>query len=487
MITPDLSGREFKLFQNFILENSGIFLDTNREDSLRISLFSRITAKGFRNYSEYYSFLKYDALGEKEFKELLSLITINETYFFRNPSHFKFLKEYVLTPSISEKILYGEGIKIWSAGCSTGEEPYSMAITILEVFGSYKNLNIEVLATDVSMNALDKAKKGIYSPHSLKLVDEKIKDKYFVLVDKIRFKLKDEVKEMVKFEYFNLIKEPYPLTQMGAWDIIFCRNVTIYFKVESIIRVVHNFYNSLKDNGYFFIGYAETMQQISPEFLPFKWKDIFIYKKGVRDLSPAEKTVNKKETVIVKKKIERKVLNEAILARDLYGKAMGFFEQGDFSQALIEVGEVLKIEPQMAEAHFLAGKIHANSHRFIEAVEACQWAIQLVPLFLAAHFLLGVVYDKMGQRQEAIDEFRKVIYIDRAFGLAYFNIARIYQLQGESEKSLKEYTNAIKIFQKTSFSEKALEFSEGITGEFLIQTCRQSIEKIRKSINKKNE
>ncbi len=486
MITPDLSGKEFKLFQDFILENSGIFLDINREDSLRISLFSRITAKGFRDYYEYYSFLRYDALGEEEFKELLSLITINETYFFRNPSHFKFLKEYILTPLISERALYGKGIKIWSAGCSTGEEPYSMAITILEVFGFYKNLNIEILATDVSLKALDKAKKGIYSLHSLKLIDEKIKNKYFVPVDKNRFKLKDKVKEIVKFEYFNLIKEPYPLIEMGGWDIIFCRNVTIYFKIESIIRVIHNFYNSLKNDGYFFIGYAETLQQISSEFLPFKWNDIFIYKKEMRDLSLEEKDVNEKETGITEKKIERKSFNKAILSRGLYSKAMKFFEQKDFSQALRKVREVLEIDPQMAEAHFLAGKIHADSHRFVEAVESCQWAIQLVPLFLAAHFFLGVVYDKMGQPQEAINEFRKVIYIDGDFGLAYFNIARIYQLQGEDEKSLKEYTNAIKIFQKSS-SEKALEFSEEITSELLIQTCRQNIERIKGFINKKNE
>ena len=106
MVKPDLSEEEFNLFQNFILENSGIFLDKSREDSLRISLLSRISVKGFRSYREYYSFLKSDPLGEEEFKELLSFITINETYFFRNPSHFKFLKEYVFPELMKKKTIY---------------------------------------------------------------------------------------------------------------------------------------------------------------------------------------------------------------------------------------------------------------------------------------------------------------------------------------------------------------------------------------------
>ena len=487
MINPDLTEQEFKLFQNFILENSGIFLDRNREDSLRISLLFRISAKGFRNYYEYYSFLKCDALGEEEFKELLSLITINETYFFRGPGHFKFLKEYILSTSIAEKMVYGEGIKIWSAGCSTGEEPYTVAIAILEALGFYNDWNIEILATDVSKKALSKAKKGIYSAYALKLVSEKIKNKYFIQIDKNKFQLKDKVKKMVKFEYFNLIKEPYPLAKMEGWDIIFCRNVTIYFKLESIVRVIHNFYRSLKNSGYFFIGYAETLQHISSEFVPFKWKDIFIYKKRRQDLPQIEKIVNnKEETVVSEKKAEAKSFNEATLPRDLYSKAVELFEEGEFSQALGKVTEVLRIDSQMAEAHFLAGKIHANSHQFVEAIESCQWAIQIVPLFLAAHFLLGVVYDKMGQSHEAISEFRKVIYIDRDFSLAYFNMARIYQLQGKDEEAIKEYINAIKVLIKSS-PEKIMEFSEGITARLLIQTCRQNIDKIKTSKKNVNE
>lgn len=168
---PNLTKEEFELFQKFIEENSGIYLDESKNESLRVSLLTRVMDKGFNNYKEYYRFLVYHPQGETEFFELLNLITINETSFFRNIPQFVALKEYVL-PEIIRRKRNNKTIRIWSAGCSSGEEPYSIAMAILNVLESLQGWNLEILGTDVCKEALDLAEKGVYGKKSVSLVDK---------------------------------------------------------------------------------------------------------------------------------------------------------------------------------------------------------------------------------------------------------------------------------------------------------------------------
>ena len=144
-MNSELKTEEFKLFQEFICENSGLHFNESMERSLKISLLARLRYKGFENYQQYYTYIKYHPDGDAEFRDLLSSLTINETSFFRNPEQFRVFKNFII-PILKEKNT-DRNIRIWSAGCSTGEEPYSVAMSILEVIDSPDLWNIEILAT----------------------------------------------------------------------------------------------------------------------------------------------------------------------------------------------------------------------------------------------------------------------------------------------------------------------------------------------------
>ncbi|MFC2061281.1 CheR family methyltransferase, partial [Elusimicrobiota bacterium] len=274
----ELKDNEFKLFQELILEKSGLNFDDSKRKSLKVSLLSRIRYKGFDNYQQYYKYINFHPDGRTEFRDLITLLTINETMFFRNPDQFKILKNNVLPEIINEN--KDKNIKIWSAGCSTGEEPYSIAICMRELVGFANKWNIEILGVDIDKKALASAKEGIYKTRALRITDKTYIDRYFNEneIDG-KYKIKQEIRDMVSFDYFNLAEVPYPVALNGKWDIIFCRNVLIYFNTDLIEKIIERFYEGIKDGGYLFIGYSEILSAYKNSFSPAKFDGVYIYKK----------------------------------------------------------------------------------------------------------------------------------------------------------------------------------------------------------------
>lgn len=283
-----LTEEEFELFCDEVTKNSGLHLDQRKKDSLKVSLLSRLRQGNFKSYQDYYWFLKYDSSGRREFKELLESILINETSFFRDPAQFEALEKSVLPETIRRKQETDRSISIWSAGCSTGEEPYSIAMILLETLELPQIWQIQILATDISQQALAVARQGVYEQQAIHFTDGKYLEKYFKCrAGKCEYfecrdekhQLKNRVKEMVKFSYHNLMDEPYPLSPAGLWDIIFCRNVCIYFQPEVAQKVVQNLYQSLNEGGYLFVGHAESLYHLSHQFVPLEMEKAFVYYK----------------------------------------------------------------------------------------------------------------------------------------------------------------------------------------------------------------
>jgi len=212
---------------------------------------ARATRLGYGTLDDY-----YDALGrdDREFNELLNLVTINETSFFRFPAQFDALRDRVVPEVMARKKPGDRDLRVWSAGCSTGEEPYSIAMTLLDTGITASGWKPQVLGTDVSTKALARAKSGVYGKRAMMNIAPDVVSRYFERTMSGEYRVNDRVRSLVDFGYQNLIKEPYPLSLMGGWDIIFCRNVTIYFRIESTRRVVRNFYDSLNEGGYLFIA-----------------------------------------------------------------------------------------------------------------------------------------------------------------------------------------------------------------------------------------
>jgi len=254
---------------------NAISLDCNqyKDPYLQRRFAVRMRATATRDYCGYISYLKSHP---DEYKSLMTDITINVTQFFRDSLVFKAIEEETLPLLIYDKLTKGNNtIKIWSAGCSSGEEPYSIAIIMKELLGEeFDNINLTIMGTDIDEDCLEMAKSGSYHPRQLASVPKPYIEKYFTYDGKF-YQLSEEIMNMVKFEYLDLFKG----TAGKNWDVIFCRNVVIYFTKEMQEKLYMNFYNGLNSGGYFVMGNTESLVgEASKKFVQVKARER-IYRK----------------------------------------------------------------------------------------------------------------------------------------------------------------------------------------------------------------
>jgi len=259
-----LTEDEFNKFARLIYDESGIYLKDTKITLLSNRLRKRLQALKIAEFSDYYKYLDSLPLKERtvEYEKMLDVVSTNETYFFRNERHFDALTSECL-PHIA-KVKTDKRLRIWSAACSTGEEPYTIAICVKEQMKLFPGWGIEILATDIAPSVLEFANIGEYSGRRIEKVPPEILKKYFTQksADKQVFLINEDVKKLVKFYYHNFFKSPFP----KDIDIIFCRNVMIYFDKKHQVDLVSKFYESILDHGYLFIGHSETLHSISEDF-----------------------------------------------------------------------------------------------------------------------------------------------------------------------------------------------------------------------------
>ena len=260
----NLSDEIFYKLKNLIYDISGIYFNEQKKYLLETRLSRRLSILDLPNFEDYYNYLKYSPKRKSEIKELLNSVTTNETSFFRDlPQLDVFidvLKQIVPAPSINPN----KKIRIWSAGCSTGEEPYTIAIMIKEKF-PFSNVKFDIIGSDISEKVLDSAKRGVYNSYTLRNASENIIAKYFNKIDDDSFALKDEIKHMTGFYNVNLV-DAKEVKNLDIFDIVLCRNVIIYFDDESKKMAISNIYESLKIGGHLFLGHSESLHFISTSF-----------------------------------------------------------------------------------------------------------------------------------------------------------------------------------------------------------------------------
>lgn len=439
-------------FRDYIEAHSGINIEESKYDALRISLHSRATRHHFHSYEEYFDFLKSN---EEEFKQLVSLLAVNETYFFRYPEQFKILREYVLPEIIKQhRSRSFKSLKIWSAGCSSGEEAYSIAICVIETLPDLENWDIHILGTDVSLSALEKAMRGRYEKNSFRILDEETKKKYFHYVGSGTWEIKPEIKKLVNFTYHNLIKEPYPLAFMELWDIIFCRNVTIYFRPESTKRVVANLYKSLNPGGFLFTGHTETLYHINPGFEVIRFGDAFIFRKPDEDARkiskktmPAHKLSKKTSKVDLRKKAGSKHLS---------GATSGKAEQENIEETKLTDSSnlvkklvstlSLKGESKQELLDTLKKLIYEclNEDKLKEAESYIDKYLELEKLDPEIYYLCGLLRRKQNKLDAAAECFKKAIYLDSNHHLSLIELANIFLGKEDYASARKYYRQALK-------------------------------------------
>jgi chemotaxis protein methyltransferase CheR len=268
-----LTEDEFRRFAKLIYDESGIFMKEAKITLLSNRLRKRLQALNLDSFSTYYDYIQKLPDKTKEIEQLIDVVSTNETYFFRNERQFDAMMQHCFADISKKKT--DKKLRIWSAGCSTGEEPYTIAICALECLNLFQGWNIEIVATDIAPSVLDFARTAEYSGRRIEKVPPEIMKKYFTQ-DKVYpevFHINDSVKKLVTFHYLNLFKSQYPKDM----DIIFCRNVMIYFDREYQKKLVAGFAQVLRKTGYLFIGHSETLHAISEDFIYVKLLDSPVY------------------------------------------------------------------------------------------------------------------------------------------------------------------------------------------------------------------
>ncbi|MBI5025311.1 MAG: protein-glutamate O-methyltransferase CheR [Nitrospirae bacterium] len=269
----------FRLLRDLIKDYCGIYFDDGSRYILERRLANRLRLQHMRDFREYYRYLMYDKRRDDELTAIIDILTVNETYFFREQNQLKaFIDEII--PEIYERNKEKKKIRIWSAGCSTGEEPYTIAMLVMEK-GIPDNWDIDIVASDINQRVLQVARKGVYKKNSFRTTNNYFILKYFEEEQGGNFKISDAVKSLVNFSYLNIL-DPFKVKFVGQVDIIFCRNVFIYFDPAVRKRVVENFYDRLIEGGYLLLGHAESLMNISTAFTLKHLKNDMVYQKPLK-------------------------------------------------------------------------------------------------------------------------------------------------------------------------------------------------------------
>lgn len=267
-----LKESEFRRLVGFIKDNYGINLE-KKKTLIEGRLNNLLIEKGFKNFSEYIDYVFSDTTG-KEIVLLINKLTTNHTYFMREQIHFDFFRDKLL-PYL-EATVKDKDLRIWSAGCSTGEEPYTLAMTLSEYFGDKKSLwNTKILATDISHRVLETAQNGVYSEESLASIPKEWRNKFFRKIENEKYLVSNEIRNEAIFRIFNLMEESFPFKK--KFHVIFCRNVMIYFDSKTKMELINKFYEMTELGGYLFIGHSESIDRSET-----KYNNIMpsVYRKG---------------------------------------------------------------------------------------------------------------------------------------------------------------------------------------------------------------
>jgi chemotaxis protein methyltransferase CheR len=277
---PKMDDATFKKFRDFIYEQCGISFTENKKYLLEGRVGKRLEAYNMQTFDEYYKMiLSGSAVAREEMPNLFEVVTINETYFFRNPPQFEALEQVILPEILKAKQAQGiKKLRIWSAASSSGEEAYTMSMMILErIKPQFPGFQFEIVGTDINTAVLEKARQGVYKEYSVRNMPAHYLNKYFTR-EGDKYILSPEVRSQVKFLCVNLYDTPTMRT-INSFDVVFCCNVLIYFDTPAKQQVVANLYDALQKGGYLFIGYSESLHGVSKAFKLVHFPKTIAYKK----------------------------------------------------------------------------------------------------------------------------------------------------------------------------------------------------------------
>lgn len=259
---PDMNEAEFSSIRQLVFENTGISLAASKKELVKRRFTPRLKDLGISSFAAYVKHVKNNQ--EREMANFCNAITTNLTSFFRENHHYEFLKDEALPAILRRNELTGRKIRLWSAGCSTGQEAYCLALTLRDSIPAIDRWDAKILASDLDEKCLEEAKSGVYSQHGLEKMSDDLVAKYFTEIDEVSkykngvlLQAKSELKQMIRFNKLNLMNLSWPMR--GKFDVIFCRNVFIYFDKDTQLELVKRFSKLQNPGSYLFLGHSETI------------------------------------------------------------------------------------------------------------------------------------------------------------------------------------------------------------------------------------
>lgn len=279
--TAELHEEEFRLLRDFIHERFGLYFEDSQRASLRARLAGRLQSLDLASFEDYYRYLRFGPQRQEEVSHMVSHLTNNETYFYREMPQLQVFADHVLKQLKDKKAREGgRSLRILSAGCSTGEEALSLAMIVYDSAQFFWNWDVQVTGLDVDEAALDKARRGVYHQNSFRAMSPALLERHFVRQG-ASAQAKEGVRKIVSFREGNLL-EPLSFSGLDPMDVIFCRNVLIYFSDTATLRAVRQFSELLRPGGYLFLGHAESLSRVTDMFTPIRFQGAMVYQKPER-------------------------------------------------------------------------------------------------------------------------------------------------------------------------------------------------------------
>jgi chemotaxis protein methyltransferase CheR len=465
----------------FVAEHLALNFPKERWSDLERNITAAAIEFGYTEVENFIQRMMSSPMTHEHVEILTTHLTINETYFWREPETFEALEQSIL-PELIRSRQEKKRIRIWSAGCSTGEEPYSIAIALHRAIPHIKDWNITILATDISPRLLHRAAAGLYSQWSFRNSPQWLKEKYFSLTKENIFEIIPEINRMVKFEYLNLADDvfPSPLNDTNAMDIIFCRNVLMYFSEKRCSQVVRGLFNSLIQNGYLAVSASELSLQSLSEFTAINFPGMVLFQKISENLKvqqqiPAEAPVHTpmeypwqlspinsiEEMEPQLRKVENEILPEAEIPLHIHSivdNALVPYPQDNYA----EVIEMIQKDDQTSEERILFIRAYANQGKIDGALQLCEKAIAADKLNPGLHYLNATILQENNQLDEAVVSLKRAIFLDPNFVLSYYSLGKIYQHLGNIKSANKCTENILTILNTCNQNEILFE-SEGLT------------------------
>jgi chemotaxis protein methyltransferase CheR len=466
----------------------GLYFPRERWPDLENGLAKAIKELGYENVEVGAQALLNSNIGRTEIEILASHLTIGETYFYRDHDVFKAMEEEILPTLIARRANNGKYLRIWSAGCATGEEPYSIAIAISRVIPDLSQWNIRILATDINDTALRKAAEGIYGKWSFRGFPPEMQSRYFLPQPDGRFRVIPEIKRLVNFEYHNLAEDPYPalLNQTNAQDIIFCRNALMYFSRDKLGEVINRFYASLVGDGFLVVSPNDIPPDADSPFTQEMRGGVIYFSKNIHknrtqilpssnhptdisfpevepfaaetipDTHQSEKPKDIKSTVFMSQPAKETARSTSKSARD---RISGHEKYRTAEQTALEQ---LKAKPNDSSILTALARTYANKGDLEAALGFCRQGITAAKTNATLYYIQATILLEMGLVDDAVRSLKQALFLNPGFLLAHFTLGNINHQRKQINTAKKHFENTITLLHSYK-PEDIVPESEGMT------------------------